>query len=112
MDRYLKLAIEMSSKGAKVRRAYLGAVGIRSDGTIVTSFNGCAENRKPEIHAERRLVAKLNSGSTVYVARIRRDDGSLAMAKPCKRCENAMRHRGVKKVIYSIGPNEYGTIEF
>ncbi len=112
MHKYLKMAAKNSVKGAKNRRAFLGAVGVRSDGTIVTSYNGCAENRKPEIHAERRLAAKLDVGSTVYVARIRRDDGSIAMSKPCRCCENALRHRGVKKVFYTIAPNEYGVIEF
>lgn len=112
MHKYLLEAANVSTKGMQHRRKLLGALGVRSDGTIVTSYNGCAENRKPEIHAERRLVAKLDVGSTVYVARTRREDGELAMAKPCIRCENALRHRGVKKVVYTIGPDEYGVIEF
>ena len=112
MHRYLHQAAEISLKGAKNRRAYLGAVGIRSDGTIVTSYNGCAENRKPPAHAEARLAKKLDVGAVVYVARTRRDNGEIAMAKPCAHCENALRHRGVRKVVYTIAENEYGTIEF
>lgn len=112
MLKYLRIASHISIKGNRRRHAFLGAVGIRSDGTQVESYNGCAEKKTPAIHAEARLVKKLDRGSTVYVSRTRRDNGAIALAKPCKNCQNAMRHRGIKKVFYSISENEYGTIEF
>lgn len=112
MHKNLRIAAGISVKGNKIRRAFLGAVGVRSDGIMVYSYNGCAENKKPEIHAEARLSKKLDVGATVYVARTRRDDGTIAMAKPCCHCENALRHRGVKKVFYTISESEWGCIEF
>lgn len=63
-------------------------------------------------HAEARLVRKLDHGSTVYVARTRRDDGRIAIAKPCPRCEASLKHRGVLKCYYTINENEWGCLEF
>lgn len=104
-----RLAKQVALKGKAKRRYRLGAVGIRSDGIIVTANN--IPNRKPEprAHAEARLTQKLNWGSVVYVARVLRD-GTFAMAKPCKNCQIAMRLRGVKRCYYSINSTEYGVM--
>lgn len=61
-----------------------------------------------------RLVWPVNWtwGSTVYVARVRRDNGKMAMSRPCRDCERVLRSRGVRKVFYTIGPKEYGVMEF
>ena len=40
-------------------------------------------------------------------ARVLRD-GFWALAWPCGGCRLLIRNRGVKKVYYIIGPNEYG----
>jgi deoxycytidylate deaminase len=116
MHKYLRIASHISVKGNRLRRALVGAVGQRSDGTIVQAWNGSSAgttyDRCPSAHAEARLLRKLDAGSTVYVARTRKEDGKLAIAKPCKDCERLMRHRGVKRVEYSINDNEYGVLEF
>jgi cytidine deaminase len=111
VDKYFRLAKRVAERGdKKIRRHYrLGAVGIRSDGVIVTSNNvPCREFSAPA-HAEARLVRKLNRGSDVYVVRIKRD-GTMAAARPCPTCQKVMRGRGVCRVFYSISPNEYGVI--
>jgi cytidine deaminase len=112
IDKYFRLARQVALKGdtLEANRHYrLGAVGIRTDGAIVTASN--IPNRQPEshAHAETRLVRKLDWGSTVYVVRIRRD-GQLALARPCRRCQSAMRLRGVRYCYYSINDTEYGVI--
>lgn len=112
VTRYFRLAKQVALKGdtLEAKRQYrLGAIGIRSDGATVTASN--IPNRKPEprAHAETRLARKLDWGSTVYVVRIL-SDGTLAMSRPCKRCQNAMRLRGVKCCYYSINDSEYGVI--
>lgn len=112
MHRYLRIASHLSVKGPRIRKAYIGAVGVRSDGRIVTAVNGCALDVEPRCHAEARLIRKLDAGSVVYVARTRRDDGRLAMARPCKACEDKLRHRGVRRVEYSISEGEFGVMEF
>jgi len=108
---YLEIAGRTASKRKHDQRAYwLGAAAERSDGVIVTSCNGPSIKRAREVHAEYRLSKKLDYGATVYVARVRALDGKFGNAKPCKSCENVLRARKVKKVYYTIGPNEFGVL--
>lgn len=88
-----------------------GAVGIRKDGAMVTARNGNPKEPDPYHHCERRLVRKLDKGSRVYLARSLAD-GTWANSKPCYSCEVALVSAGVRKIFYTIGPQEYGTIEF
>lgn len=76
------------------------------------SWNGCSTDVAPTAHAEARLAKKLDVGSVVYVARVRCDNGKLAMSKPCPHCERILKNRGVKRVTYTIGENEFGVLEF
>jgi len=63
------------------------------------------------LHAELGVILGIDrtktQGATVYVARIN-SDGARRMSKPCSMCEAAMRHVGVKKVVYT---DRDGTIE-
>lgn len=88
---------------------FLGAVGVRADGASVTSTNVRTMLRCEDAHAEARLCRKLDVGSTVYVARVAKS-GDWAMSRPCSSCERTLRLKGVKKVYYTIGPNEFGCI--
>lgn len=115
MHKYLKLAALISIKSYQRRsnkKACIAAVGVRTDGKIVSAKNGRALDRFFAAHAEARLAKKLDVGSSVYVARMRRDNGELAMSKPCPGCERILRHRGVKRVMYTINENEYGVLKF
>jgi len=94
------------------RTYYLGAYGIRADSARVRARNGAALYLAPEAHAEVRLCRKLDRGAVVYVARISRIDGGYRIAKPCANCRKALKQRGVSRVYYTIGPNEYGVIDF
>ncbi len=95
-----------------IRTFLLGAVGLRADGVFVSSRNIPAPETTFERshHAETRLARKLTPGSTVWVARVARRDGSWAMAKPCRGCERRLRIAGVSRIVYTIGPNEWGVI--
>ena len=90
----------------------LGAVGMRNDGVIVFSRNIAATDVTPSAHAEARVIKKLTPESFVWVARISRNTEEWALARPCWRCLNQLKTAGVKKVIYTISPNEWGTIQF
>jgi tRNA(Arg) A34 adenosine deaminase TadA len=108
---FLEIAGRTASKRSHDARDYwLGAAAVRSDGVIVTSSNGPAPDKTREVHAEYRLSKKLDYGATVYVARVRMVDGQFGLAKPCNACMNALKSRKVKKVYYTIGPSEYGTL--
>ena len=92
------------------RDYWLGAVGVRGDGVIVMSANGPAPDKTREVHAEYRLSKKLDYGATVYVARVRMVDGKFGKARPCADCQNALRAKKVKKVFYTLGPDEFGIL--
>ena len=102
----------MALRGDKViRRQYrLGAVGIRHDGTVVTSNNVPCAHPERAAHAEARLVRKLDWGSEVYIVRILRN-GRMASARPCENCQSALRLRGVKTCHYSINDTEWGVLK-
>lgn len=112
MHRYLKRAARISVKGAWRRKAHIGAIGVRKDGVVVSAWNGSSTDVCPTAHAEARLARKLDVGSVVYVARVRRDNEKLAMAKPCAHCERILRNRGVTRVTYTINEHEFGVLEF
>ena len=98
------------------RNFWLGAVGVREDGTIVSGRNGAVEHSTsvesyqltPSSHAEGRVLRKLGKNGVIYVARILRKDRSIAMAMPCSMCSIRIKGFGVKKVYYTINPNQYG----
>tara|TARA_R110000824_G_scaffold25352_3_gene88339 strand:- start:1280 stop:1453 length:174 start_codon:yes stop_codon:yes gene_type:complete len=52
----------------------------------------------------------LTQGATVYVARIGKK-GDLRLSKPCPMCESAMRHVGVKEVIYTVDEEIVGRMK-
>jgi len=92
------------------RSFLLGAVGMRNDGVIVSSRNIAATDVTPSAHAEARVVKKLTCDSIVWVARVGKKGDRWALARPCSSCQRRMKTAGVKKVIYTIAPNEWGTI--
>jgi len=52
----------------------------------------------------------LTQGATVYVARIGKK-GDRRLSKPCPMCESAMRHVGIKEVIYTVDNEEVGRMK-
>lgn len=112
LNRYFEMALEASlspERQMDMRAHFLGAIGIRSDGAIVTARNGSCSYRCPAIHAEARLAKKLDKNSVVYVARLTKG-GNIGLAKPCKTCEAFLRNKNVKKVFYTIDAFTYGTL--
>lgn len=91
------------------RNYFLGAVGIRSDGTSVIAWNGNPKFPTRQHHCEYRLGRKLSKGSVAYIARTLAD-GTWANAKPCNDCEKYLMSRGVVRVYYTLGPSEFGCI--
>ena len=101
----LAAAVALGNKSKK--NFLLAAVVQRKDGVVVISVNSMTEIPAPSGHAEARAIRKADTGSTLYVARVTRD-GKWAMSKPCKTCQTLIRNKGIKKVYYTIGQNEYG----
>lgn len=116
MNRKIFNFFEMAARAATSkndRRAFfIGAIGIRSDGTVVKAFNSPAENRNRCIHAEYRLSKKLDYDADVYIARVRMDDYEFGMARPCISCQKTLRTKKVRRIYYTIDKNRYGMINF
>lgn len=112
--RMLAMAAEVArDKPARYdnRSFCLGAVGLRNDGVLVTAKNIAAANIVPTHHAEARVVRKLTPDSIVWVARVLRSTGEWTLSRPCKGCQSRMRAAGVRKVVYTIAKDEWGTIQ-
>lgn len=110
----LCLAANVANEGSSKRdnRSFLlGAVGMRNDGVIVSARNIAATDVTPSAHAEARVVKKLTCDSIVWVARVGRGSNSWALARPCEKCQRRMKTAGVRKVVYTIAPNEWGVIQ-
>jgi len=101
-----QVAIKSCDLRTDKRNYLLGAIGVR-----VKSKNIAATDCVPDHHAEARLSRKLTPKSTVWVARVTRKNGSWAMARPCRNCENKLRAIGVKRIVYTISPGEWGVID-
>lgn len=108
MKSMIELAAKVAQSGNPDRNFRLGCVAQRKDGAIVFSTNEKTQKPNPCAHAEARVLRKAGYGATLWVARIT-SNGSLTMAKPCPKCQAKIRSYGVKKVIYSIAPGEFGT---
>lgn len=106
----------MPTNDGDSRSFLLGAVGIRDDGAKVSAKNGATQystfiedfRKNVHSHAEGRLLRKLGRNGIIYVARVAKLDGGLAMARPCGLCRHRIKSSGVKKVFYSIDNNHYG----
>ena len=111
MKQLLTLAakIALAQSGSK-KNFLLAAVVKRKDGAITVSSNCNTKRPDPSVHAEYRVLKKADVGCELFVARVTRD-GQWAMAKPCKFCQARIRNRGVKRVYYTISPNEWCTWE-
>lgn len=108
--------VAVPNDGMDKRNFWLGAIGIRHDGVSVSSKNGASAfsvsvetyHLTPNSHAEGRVLRKLGKYGIVYVARVLRQDRSLAMARPCSMCQIRLRAYNVRKVYYTIDNNHYG----
>lgn len=91
------------AQGGDPRRDYfLGAIGLRKDGVVVMARNESTQCKTPAAHAEARLVKKLGKhAKIVVVVRVSKGSRELAMAKPCRHCEKALRNFKVKRVYFT-----------
>jgi len=105
---YFDLAIKIANAKDDRRSFKIGACAIRNDGVIVGASNGPTPYQSPMAHGEHKISRKLDYGATVYVVRVLRKDGTLAMARPCSDCAHTLRSKRVKRVYYSINPEQYG----
>jgi len=100
-----------------------GAVLVKGGKIINTSFNknsycsfGCKfRNRDlgtPTVHAELGAILGISrtvtTGSSIYVCRVGKN-GDYRLSKPCPMCDSALRHVGVRAVVWTINNKKCGT---
>lgn len=109
--RMLNKAKAVSIQRDDDRHFRVGSIAIRGDGVMVQSYNGAPKFPDRLHHSEGRICRKLDRGAIVFVARTTKD-GQWANSSPCFFCRQAMRRAHVKRVYYTLGPNEYGLLIF
>lgn len=115
---YLKMAAKLAlpNHDNDHRNFWLAAIGIRDDGAMVSAKNGASEfsesvqqyQLQPNAHAEGRVLRKLGKRGMMYVARVAKKDGKLAMSQPCPMCQVRIKAMQIKKVYYTINESQYG----
>jgi deoxycytidylate deaminase len=110
IPKLLRQAAMTAGKCDDIKTFFLAAVAERKDGAVVTSVNHAVFGQKNyDHHAESRVLRKCDYGAILYVARVMKaDKKTWANARPCSRCRALIQNLGIKKVFYTIGPNEYG----
>ncbi len=107
MKSLFEVAIEAARPDKADKRLFtLGAVAIRQDGKWIVSHNGSSSHPVYEAHAEARCLRKAGRGATLIVARVRKD-GTLGLAKPCRRCQALIKSKEVHAVYYSTNENTF-----
>ena len=104
--KYLDFAIKIAKGGTEDRNYLIGCVSLREDGAIVTAPNILTKKPEHTAHAEFRALKKSGFGATLWVARVHRS-GEWACAKPCIKCQTLIRNKEVKRVYYTVAPNEW-----
>jgi tRNA(Arg) A34 adenosine deaminase TadA len=109
--RNLEFATRIACANISDEKSYnFGAIGVRTDGAIVTSTNVRTQKPHHHAHCEVRLLKKCDLGATIYIVRVTKD-GAWANAKPCIKCQTLIKNKGVKRVYYSLGEREYAVWE-
>lgn len=104
----LKKAATLALKNREKKNFHLACIAKREDGVFVYSVNtGVMSQPTPSGHAEYRVLQKSGQNAILWVARVYKN-GDWAMAKPCRKCKAFIKNKKVKKVYYTIAPNEYG----
>lgn len=104
-------AAKLAFSGSRKKHHLLACVAKRKDGATVSSRNGMTRTPCPSVHAEARVLKKAGHGAIIYVAKVQKSTGEWGLAKPCDDCMKLIRNKNVKRVYYTIGPNEYGVID-
>lgn len=110
---YFALARDVArfTKKNGVNKDFLvGAVALRTDGVIVAARNGYSHQRNPCSHAEVRTLNKAGIGAVLFVVRLSKENGSFKLAKPCVSCQAFLKHKKVKRCLFTIDDNTFGEL--
>lgn len=112
--RYIELAKRLAEQSEYGKFKH-GAVLVQGGSVLNCSYNKENYNSfgsrfRPKdkgtatLHAELGCILGIprakTTGATVYVARVN-SQGEEKISKPCRMCQNVLRHVGVKRVVYT-----------
>lgn len=116
--RYLQVAIALAEQN-QAPKWKLAAVGTLGGSVLGVGINTFEQNDSPPgtinwfdlgRHAETNCLRACGKvPKTIYVARTTKK-GLPALALPCRKCYTSLCDAGVKRVVFTVSPNEYGTI--
>lgn len=120
-ERLIEFAIQVAHKSRINQKQRVGCVITNKSIPINFGFNDMRKTHPralrydfPYIHAELHAMIGVDndklSGSTAYVARVKKNNKS-GMAKPCEFCQEELRQQGVKDVYFTTETNEIGYIK-
>lgn len=122
IKRFIDLAAKVAQQSDSPDYRH-GAVLARGSNAVNVSFNKnsfCSFGQRfrdpnqgnPTLHAELGVILgmerKITEGATVYVARVGKN-GDYRLSKPCHMCYAAMKHVGIKRVVYTINNQVAGS---
>ena len=132
MKKYITIASQFCREHNHDMKVFkLTAVIVRGGNVISVGYNKSSTNAFVEhytdivrgsrdyclsTHAEMDAILKCRDktdlvGCKIYIARIRKDNDKLGLARPCEICQRALFNYGIKKAYYSIDSNSYGVMK-
>lgn len=130
MNKHLQTAIDFvrTNEYDEQVRHYLCAVIVRGGSILSVGYNRRNTNSFVEhytdkvrgvrgycmsTHAEHDAICKarnkINLTSTkIFIARVRKIDNTIGMARPCPICQAALYNYGVRRAFYTIDDAHYG----
>lgn len=110
VNRHKKLAVKLAEQNQN--KFKLGAVLAKGGRVISTGINlnrthplAQRYSKKPiGYHAELAACLRgreMTQGCTIYICRVLKKDGKLAMAKPCPCCTQILQLFGVDRIYYT-----------
>jgi len=122
INSYIKLARRMAANSDYPTFRH-GAILVKGGNVLNVAWNknhfnrfGARFHKIPNhatAHAELGTILGIDisktAGATVYVVRIN-NNGRLMLSKPCSMCAAALKHVGVKKIVFSENGGNLGVV--
>ena len=105
---YMKLAIQQAKKAYKYEEVPVGAVIVKNNKIIAKAYNKKEKTKNVTKHAE--IIAILKACKKIKNWRL--DDCEIYVTmEPCMMCCGAIEQSRIKKIIYGVKNENYGSTE-
>ena len=105
---YMKLAIQQAKKAYKYEEVPVGAVIVKNSKIIAKAYNKKEKTKNVTKHAEIIAISK----ACKKLKNWRLDDCEIYVTmEPCMMCCGAINQSRIKKIIYGVKNENYGSTE-